>query len=538
MTFDPTAGHLPEPGAVLLPTQARFVTDPEQFLVMEKGRRTGGSWGTAYGAAEHGSASREAGGMNVYYIPQTFEDAVEFIETCGRWLRALGVATDAMDAGTWGAVVDEDEGGQAIWAEQDPDRAIKTYSIRVPASGFRIVALSSSPARIRGKQGLIIFDEAAFHKDFRAVLKSAMAMVLRGGKIWVISTHNGDTSAFAEEIEKIRNGERRGKVYSYPFRTAVAEGMYRRICEMQGDEWTQEKEDAWITAAYEYYGDDAAEELDAIPASGEGSYLPAVLIDRAMVAAPILRWSFPDEFGLLPEPDRRAQVQTRINDELAPLLSALLPSAEHVYGLDYARVGDLTVIAPARVEATMRRVVPFGVELRNCPARQQEQILWYLIRGLPRFRAGRQDATGNGATLAEYTVDEIGAAVEGVTLNDPVYVTGMSGLKESLEDGLLLIPRDQDWRRDLRQVAKVRGIPKIGGEHREGLDGGKRHGDAAVALMLMDMAARAEPVAMDYQSTGPDAVMLTIDYYGESGLIGTDTGWGTLRGNNDLRGWD
>jgi phage FluMu gp28-like protein len=502
MSFDPTATLAPEKGAVLLPTQARFVVDPEPFKLLEKGRRTGGTWGIAYAAAERIATRKGEGGKNVYYIPQTYEDAVEFIETAGNWLRALDVAAGAIEQGT---VADEVDliGDSPIFADQDPDRAIQTYVIRVPTTGFRVVALSSSPARIRGKQGLIIFDEAAFHAKFAAVLKSAMALLLRGGEVWVLSTHNGEDSAFNDAVQAVRHGERRGKVYSYPFRQAVAEGMYQRICEMRGEPWTQAKEDQWVQAAYDYYGDDAAEELDAIPASGEGAYFSAAQLDRAMHDAPVIRWSFSDAFGLQHPPTREREVARMLADEIAPLIERLDASDEHVYGLDYARVGHLTVIAPAAIDMVLRRTIPFGIELRNCPVAQQKQICKYLARGLPHFVAGVHDATGSGAPVAEDLVDDLGAVIEPVMLNDAVYAADMEHLKESLDDDLIRIPRDKDWRRDLRQVHKIRGIPKVGGTERKGVDGGLRHGDAAVALMLMERAARRDPVEIDFTAPCP-----------------------------------
>lgn len=57
------------------------------------------------------------------------------------------------------------------------------------ASGFEIVALSSKPRGLRGRQGYVIIDEAAFHDDLPEVLKAAMALLMWGGKVLVISTH-------------------------------------------------------------------------------------------------------------------------------------------------------------------------------------------------------------------------------------------------------------------------------------------------------------------------------------------------------------
>jgi len=92
----------------------------------------------------------------------------------------------------------------------------------------------------------------------------------------------------------------------------------------------------------------------------------------------------------------------------------------HVYGEDFARSGHLSVIAPMMISEHLVRWVPFLVELRNVPTRQQEQILWHIIDRLPRFQAAAMDATGNGETIAEYTLDKYGQRIEPVMPMEPI----------------------------------------------------------------------------------------------------------------------
>ena len=82
-------------------------------------------------------------------------------------------------------------------------------------------------------------------------------------------------------------------------------------------------------------------------------------------------------------------------------MKALDPDRQHAFGQDFARNVDLTVIAPIEIGKTLKRAVPFSVELRNIPFEQQRQILFYICDRLPRFIGGKMDATGNGAYLAE-----------------------------------------------------------------------------------------------------------------------------------------
>ncbi|MCR2726210.1 hypothetical protein NSP06_24420, partial [Salmonella enterica] len=84
---------------------------------------------------------------------------------------------------------DQDEGGKT--------KHITAYRIRF-ASGFQVCALSSRPANIRGLQGHVVIDEAAFHPDVQGVLDAATALLIWGGQITIISSHNGKNNPFAQ----------------------------------------------------------------------------------------------------------------------------------------------------------------------------------------------------------------------------------------------------------------------------------------------------------------------------------------------------
>lgn len=53
------------------------------------------------------------------------------------------------------------------------------------------MALSSRPENIRGLQGKVVIDEAAFHPNVQGVMEMATALLIWGGRISVISSHNG-----------------------------------------------------------------------------------------------------------------------------------------------------------------------------------------------------------------------------------------------------------------------------------------------------------------------------------------------------------
>lgn len=85
------------------------------------------------------------------------------------------------------------------------------------------MALTSRPSNLRGRQGTIVIDEAAFHDQLSELLKAALAMLIWGGRVRVISTHNGTDNAFNELVEDIRAKKRKGTVHRITFQDAVAD---------------------------------------------------------------------------------------------------------------------------------------------------------------------------------------------------------------------------------------------------------------------------------------------------------------------------
>ncbi|EMB7756636.1 hypothetical protein VAG57_005359, partial [Serratia marcescens] len=155
--------------AVLMPYQQRWVADTSPLKVIEKSRRTGITWAEASDDVLTAASSAPAGGMNVYYIAYNQDMTVEYIQACAMWARAFNYAASEIEEG--------------FWEEDEDDKHIKTYTIKFPDSGFRVVALSSRPSNLRGRQGIIVIDEAAFHEQLDELLKAALAMLIWGGKV-------------------------------------------------------------------------------------------------------------------------------------------------------------------------------------------------------------------------------------------------------------------------------------------------------------------------------------------------------------------
>ena len=463
--------------AVLLKYQQDWVADDSDLKVAEKSRRIGLTWAEASDNVLIASKSRQAGGMNVYYIGYNMDMAIEYIEACAMWARVFNEA------------ITEVEQGEEVFKDGDDEKAIKTYTIRF-ASGFRIVALSSRPANLRGKQGVVVIDEAAFHGALDELLKAALALLIWGGKVRVISTHDGDQNAFNELVNEIRAQKRKGSVHRISFKEAVEQGLFGRVCMRKGVPWDEVAQAKWVADVYAFYGSAAEEELDVVPSQGSGAWLSSGLVEQRMYSAPVLRYNAPKGFEQLPDGERYRVIQEWLDLEVAPLLRALDPDLQSVFGQDFGRSGDLSVLVPAQIQQNLQRRVPFVVELRNMPHKQQWQIVKFILSRLPRLVKAAFDARGNGHALSEFAAQEFGySRVDLVMFTESWYRENMPGVKAAFEDGLIALPRDKDILGDLRAIKVIKGVARVPDGRAIGKDGGQRHGDAGIAIALMHFAS-------------------------------------------------
>ncbi|WP_249110289.1 hypothetical protein [Neokomagataea anthophila] len=453
-------------------------------VVWEKSRRIGASWGISWVAVLVASLKATEGGMDVFYMGFEKDMTRQFVSDTGDHARLIEIAASDLQEDIF----------------TDPDKDMKVFRIDF-ASRHEVLGLPSVARAFRSKQGLVIIDEAAFIDDLAAVLKAAFALLIWGGKIVIISSHNGDANPFNELCQDIRAGKKPDyKLIRTTFDDALADGLYKRICLKKGETWTAEGEREWRAKIVRQYGDNADEELFCIPNPSTGAFLSLALIEKCQTPdAHVVRWACDNTFALLPEDVRKRECLHFCSTELLPLLDQLDPKLAHVLGEDFGRSGDLTVLWPLTILANLTRKTPFTVELRNVPFEQQKQILWFVLDRLPRFRAAKLDARGNGQWLAEVTVQRYGSRVEAVMLTEGWYRDNMPPFKAAFEDGMLLVPADSDTQDDLRSLKIVRGVARIP-ETRSEDKTGKRHGDAAIAAAMAYAASRAEPEEYGYRA--------------------------------------
>ncbi|MBX9944910.1 MAG: hypothetical protein K2Y40_12580 [Reyranella sp.] len=478
---------------ILLRYQGKYVADTSAVKVVEKSRRIGLTWAEAFDCVTIAGAARIAGGMNCFYIGYNFEMAREFIASAAMWAKHLSQAVE-----TAGEFLFRDVGDDGHTLE------IKAFRITF-ASGYSIIALPSRPRSLRGMQGVVILDEAAFHDDLPGMLKAAMALLMWGGKVRIISTHDGTGNAFNELVQDIKGGRKPYSLHTITLDDALADGLYKRICTSGGKAWSGDAEVKWRADLVAFYAPNEGEELFCIPSEGSGAYFSLAMLEGAANDdVPVLRWELPAGFAQESDAERARITRNWIETELLPALKRLSPDDPSAVGGDFARSGDLSARWVFQTSRDNRRRVALVIELRNVPFTDQEAIDTALIENLPRFQAGKYDATGNGAYLAERMQQRFGAErVEAVKFTAAWYIENFPRLRAAIEDRTADMPKDRDIFADFRLVTLVQGVPRVPENKRTTDKGGKkgqRHGDTAIAAVLAYAASRAEPFLVGYDT--------------------------------------
>lgn len=477
---------------VLMLHQRTWLEDKSDLKIAKKGRRTGITFAEALDDTLIAAAARSAGGDNVFYIGDTKDKGREFIGYVAHFAKTVAKELAEIEEFVF---ADEREDGTT--------KDISAFRVRF-ASGFRVEALSSRPENIRGLQGVVVIDEAAFHNDVRSVIDAVNALLIWGGKIRVISSPNGMLNPFEELCSEALAGKNGFKVHFIPFSAAVENGLFRRVCLMKGKIWSPEAEAEWEAKIRSAYGTRTAQmrqELDAIPSDAVGAAMPRVVIERAAKAGQIVvRYFLPDSFKMAEKKLRAALVDEWLKAEIAPRLAALDKRHRHDFGLDFARSGDGSDLIIQELGQDLTRRWKLVIEMRNVPFETQKQILFFVVARLPRFGHGALDATGNGAYLAEVAAQKFGARISEIKLSAEWYRENATPYVDAFGDETIEIATDDDVVRDQQALQYVGGVIKVPDDLRyPGSDGHMRHGDTGIAGMLAWYASRQGAVSYAYE---------------------------------------
>lgn len=488
----PESLDLPKSMPVLLGYQSRWFNDDSQICIAEKSRRTGLTWAEAARNVITAAKPKKRGGRNVFYVGSKQEMALEYISACALFARAFNQLAQA------------DVYEQTFW-DSEKKEEILTYMIRFPNSSFKIQALSSRPSNLRGLQGDVVIDEAAFHESLDELLKAAMALTMWGARVRIISTHNGVDNLFNQYIQEAREGRKDYSVHRITLDDAIADGLYQRICYVTGQAWSPEAEKKWRDDLYKNAPskEDADEEYGCVPKKSGGAYIPHALIELAMVRdVPILTFEAPEDFLSRAAWLRESEINAWCEEHLKPLLTALNPRSRYSFGEDFARRGDLTCFTVLEITEDLQKREAFRVELRNMPYQQQKHIMLYILERVTRLIGAAFDATGNGDFLAEAALERFGPEmVDSVQLSAKWYGEWMPKLKAEFEDQNIFVARHQTTLDDLRHIKVVAGTPQIDKgrtkDENATTAGSRRHGDFAVALCMANRASYLDGFVLD-----------------------------------------
>ncbi|MDR0302473.1 MAG: hypothetical protein LBI04_09215 [Treponema sp.] len=455
-----------EAAEILLPYQKAWIEDKSPLKIWEKGRRTGASWTEALNSVLETQGTK---GQNTYYLSYNKDMTRQFITDCKYWAGIINIAAGELEE----EIVNEN------------GEYFTTFRVRFK-NGKEIVGLSGVGYAVRSKQGRIVFDEAAFSKEFREIMKAAIALLIWGGSFSIISTHNGDDSEFNIFLKDIRSGkEKNWSVHRITFSEAVKQGLYKRVCLLKNEKWTAKGEAAFVKKTRDAYKSNAEEELDAIPSRSGSKYFPygmlaSCAIDSAKL--PIVRLNCDDSF-MWEAPEKRLK---KINEwfvvEVAPLLRKITNPC--FLGQDFARSGNLSAIWLAEETSKQKLDSRLIIELNNVPYDQQWQILW-LINKNCNLGYAAIDSRGNGQALAEAAAQRLPCGAEMVMITRAWYAGIFQRLKSSFESREFILPDDQYILSDFGIITLKNGQPVVPNEEHADREGkAKRHGDGAVAAAM------------------------------------------------------
>jgi len=198
-------GPTVSPLDLLLPYQAKWISDPARFKIGVQARQTGKSFQTA---CEATSNSFTEAGAKWLCLSSGERQAIEWIDKCKEWAYAYKLAIDTY--------AEDRKFGEAL---------LRVAEIRF-ANGSRITAIPANPFTARGYSANVILDEFAYHDDPDAVWAAMFPAITnplagtflervdakfkgedfdairRQLKFRVVSTFNGRDNKFFEVWEK------------------------------------------------------------------------------------------------------------------------------------------------------------------------------------------------------------------------------------------------------------------------------------------------------------------------------------------------
>jgi len=393
-------------GRVLLPWQEAWRRDDSPRKLWEKSRRVGATYAEANDVVYPRLADRVAWD---YWFSSADESAAwEFADYCRFWQETAGKVA---------ARVDREE------IEDEKARRVATaFVVRFP-NGSKVTAMTSNPRRFRSKGGDVGLDEFAYHDDPAGMYEAAEPCTMWGGRLRILSTHNGEDSEFNRFVQmgrRVAAGQAKSddipfSVHRITLPEAVAQGLVERINETRGTRWTRE----------------------------------AFLADRRKSCRSLDHWN--QEYLAIPAVDSTAWLPYDMLEACSDVLAgqpSLAAEGQRYIGMDVGETEDRTVIwTVERVGDVLwtREVLVLTAE----PLRVKQEALLLRLKH-PRVVRACIDATGVGAQIAQEAA--AGGKGEAIKFTLAVKDELASPLRGLFEDRRVRIPDEAEVREDLHSV--------------------------------------------------------------------------------------
>lgn len=240
--------------------------------------------------------------------------------------------------------------------DNDRDQRDPTLTICRFPSGQEVRSMTSNPDNVRSKRGRVIVDEAAFVRDLKRLIDAAKPLLNWGGQVIAISTQDWEDHYYSALVREAEAGIGGWVLHALDLDEAIAQGLYRKICEVKGDLWTPDREAEWKAELLATARDRAPQEYYRTPRARKvrdgGFFLP-----EKILASPSALPDSPDSarrFWVLPTAAELA------HPDRCKIASALVSRSG-----DRRTIEDLHTLPyrPGRFEATIAEAVATDPEL-------------------------------------------------------------------------------------------------------------------------------------------------------------------------------
>ena len=407
--FRGKAKNIPERDTFMLGYQDKWIMDRALMKIMEKGRRIGVSYGSAYEDVRYHALAASA--QDTWVSSRDEVTAREYLLYCKKFATVL-------DKGA------KDFGEQVMAADGT------TAHVLGFSNGTRLNSLASNPDVFAGKGGRVKLDEFALRSDPRGVFAIAGPTIDWGGALAIISTHRGSANFFNTLIQEIKHkgNPKRFSLHTVTLQDALDQCFLWKLQTKLPD--GDPRLDMDEAEYFDYQRSRAADEETfqqeymCQPSDDASAFLSYDLIDGCKYPA-------------------GEDWETDLLDTKNPLY----------VGVDVGRDHDLTVIwvieKVGGISLT-RRVIEMQAQTFDA----QEAAL-YDVLALPQVRRCCIDQTGIGRQFAERAQKRFGEyRVEGLHFTGPVKEELAYPVRAAFEDRSIRIPDRQEIFSDLRGIRK------------------------------------------------------------------------------------